>query len=353
MEKGAQIMESLPIWQFDLPLLMLVVLFAVVALWIRNLMGAAIVFGAYSFMMCLIWAGMGAVDVAFTEAAVGAGVSTVFIVSTIYNSSATMRPRSRGLPFKLFIGVVVTVAGAFLLSALPDFPNWGDPDSPVNATVAPYYIKNSLQDTHVPNLVTSVLADYRGFDTLLETVVVFIACIGIYSILRIESARTKTEEPEEESASQPQYDPSDSLIVRQASRFMVPFMQLFALYVIAHGHYSPGGGFQGGVIFGASLILLAVSFDLKFLLNRWREKPIMLLVTTGVAIYAVVGLACLFIGGEYLNYEILDPALPGDRADARSHGILLVEIGVGITVIFSMLAIYINLASNGRLERGL
>ena len=72
-------MHSLPIWQFDVLLLVLVVLFAVVALSIRNLMGAAVVFGAYSFMMCLIWAGMGAVDVAFTEAAVGAGVSTVFM----------------------------------------------------------------------------------------------------------------------------------------------------------------------------------------------------------------------------------------------------------------------------------
>ena len=97
-------MHSLPVWQFDVLLLVLVVLFAVVALSIRNLMGAAVVFGAYSFMMCLIWAGMGAVDVAFTEAAVGAGVSTVFIVSTIYNTSATMRSRPGGMAFKLFIG---------------------------------------------------------------------------------------------------------------------------------------------------------------------------------------------------------------------------------------------------------
>ena len=347
-------MPSLPIWQFDVLLLVLVVLFAVVALSIRNLMGAAIVFGAYSFMMCLIWAGMGAVDVAFTEAAVGAGVSTVFIVSTIYNTSATMRSRPGGMAFKLFIGGVVTLAGVFLLSALPDFPDWGDPNSPVNATVAPYYIENSIRDTHVPNLVTSVLADYRGFDTLLETIVVFIACIGIYSILRIETAKSKTDEPEEDTATAPpSYDPSDSLIVRQASRFMVPFMQLFALYVIAHGHYSPGGGFQGGVILGASLILLAISFDLKFLLRQWREKPLMLLVATGVFLYAAVGLACVFMGGDYLEYSILDSILPGDQAMARSHGILLVEIGVGITVMFSMLAIHINLASNGRFDRGL
>ena len=345
-------MSTLPIWQFDVLLLVLVVLFAVVALSIRNLMGAAIVFGAYSFMMCLIWAGMGAVDVAFTEAAVGAGVSTVFVVSTLYNTSATMRSRPGGLAFKLFIGVVVTIAGAFLLSALPDFPKWGASDSPVNAKVAPYYILNTIADTHVPNVVTSVLADYRGFDTLLETTVVFIACIAIYSILRVDKAKLETGEPA--AAPVPRYDPGDSLIVRQASRFMVPFMQLFALYVIAHGHYSPGGGFQGGVILGASLILLAISFDLKFLLRQWSEKSLMLLVSTGVFLYAAVGLACMFMGGDYLNYGSLNSILPGKEENmARSHGILLVEIGVGITVMFSMIAIHINLASNGRFDRGL
>lgn len=351
MEKGFRIVPELPIWQFDVLLLILVVLFAVVALSIQNLMGAAVVFGAYSFMMCLIWAGMGAVDVAFTEAAVGAGVSTVFVVSTLYNTGATMQHRPGGLPFKLFIGVVVTVAGLFLLSALPDFPEWGDTDSPVNATVAPYYILNTITDSHVPNVVTSVLADYRGFDTLLETTVVFIACIAIYSIMRVDKAKFETDEPTIVAA--PRYDPGDSLIVRQTSRFMVPFMQLFALYVIAHGHYSPGGGFQGGVILGASLILLAISFDLKFLLRQWSEKTLMLLVAAGVFLYAAVGLACMFMGGDYLDYGFLDPILPGEKDMARSHGILLVEIGVGITVMFSMIAIHINLASNGRFDRGL
>jgi len=251
----------------------------------------------------------------------------------------------------LFIGVVVTIAGAFLLSALPDFPKWGASDSPVNAKVAPYYILNTIADTHVPNVVTSVLADYRGFDTLLETTVVFIACIAIYSILRVDKAKLETGEPA--AAPVPRYDPGDSLIVRQASRFMVPFMQLFALYVIAHGHYSPGGGFQGGVILGASLILLAISFDLKFLLRQWSEKTLMLLVAAGVFLYAAVGLACVFMGGNYLDYSFLDSVLPGERDMARSHGILLVEIGVGITVMFSMIAIHINLASNGRFDRGL
>jgi uncharacterized MnhB-related membrane protein len=74
------------IWQFDLLILVLLVVSAIVALHIRDLLSAALIFGVYSFLMCLLWAEMGAVDVAFTEAAVGAGVSTVFLVATIYNT---------------------------------------------------------------------------------------------------------------------------------------------------------------------------------------------------------------------------------------------------------------------------
>jgi len=345
-------MADLPIWHYDTLFLILAILFGISALAMQNLMSAAIVFGAYSFLMCLIWTTMGAVDVAFTEAAVGAGVSTVFIVATIYNTGVTATPKSPRIAFKIFAGLIAFGTGAFLLSALPDLPDWGDPKSPVNSTMAPYYIANSITDARVPNIVTTVLADYRGFDTLLETTVVFIACIAIYSILRIDNAKSKVTESDI-ITSPPAYDPTDSLIIRQASRIMVPFMQLFALYVIAHGHYSPGGGFQGGVILGASIILLSISFDLKHVLLQWTEKKIMILTALGVLIYAMVGLACILMDGVYLDYSALDSVLPGDKAYARSHGILLVEIGVGITVMFSMIGIYINLASNGRFDKGL
>ena len=116
-------MDALPIWQFDSLFLILVLLFGITALAMQNLMGAAIVFGAYSFLMCLIWTTMGAVDVAFTEAAVGAGVSTVFIFATIYNTGVSAKPKTSRTGFKLFAGVVAVATGAFLLSALPDFPD--------------------------------------------------------------------------------------------------------------------------------------------------------------------------------------------------------------------------------------
>ena len=105
------------------------------------------------------------------------------------------------------------------------------------------------------------LLDCRCLPLHATLAVVFIACIAIYSILRVDNAKSTVDEPEI-IAAPPAYDPTDSLIIRQASRIMVPFMQIFALYVIAHGHYSPGGGFQGGVILGASVILLCISFDL-------------------------------------------------------------------------------------------
>ena len=142
------------IWQFDIPILTLIVMCAFSALWIRDMMSAAIAFGAYSFLMCLIWAGMGAVDVAFTEAAVGAGVSTVFFIATIYNTTRTKRFDPKDIGFKALVACVVVLAGIFLVKTIADLPAWGDPHAPANEYVASYYIEHAMSDTNVPNMVT-------------------------------------------------------------------------------------------------------------------------------------------------------------------------------------------------------
>ncbi len=150
-----------------------------------------------------------------------------------------------------------------LLFAVKDFPDWADPQAPASTHVSPHYITKSIEETSVPNVVTSVLADYRGFDTMFETTVVFAAGIAVYVLLRRPRRKFKTDKPEEHQ----QQLPHQALIVKTICRLLVPFMQLFALYVIAHGHHSPGGGFQGGVILGASFILLAISYDMKKVLS--------------------------------------------------------------------------------------
>ena len=143
------------------------------------------------------------------------------------------------------------------------------------------------------------------------------------------------------------------VIITMTCRLVVPFIQLFALYVIAHGHHSPGGGFQGGVIFGAALILFAVSNNLRKSIRRVSEKTSVLLGSGGVMIYLGTGLACLLFGAGFLNYAAL-ALVPGlDPVTARSYSILVVEIGVGIAVTAVMVWIYYNLASAGRQDEGL
>ncbi|MFH1759906.1 MAG: Na(+)/H(+) antiporter subunit B [bacterium] len=145
----------------------------------------------------------------------------------------------------------------------------------------------------------------------------------------------------------------EDIIVQTVSRILVPFMQIYALYVIAHGHHSPGGGFQGGCILGASFILLCTAYDIHEAKKRMTEKMNLILCCTGVLIYSGIGVICLILGGNYLNYSQLHKVLPVDPVMARSHGMLGIEIGVGLTVMAVMVSIFYDLASIGKHEEAL
>lgn len=243
--------------------------------------------------------------------------------------------------------IAVILLGILLVGAATDLPDWGDPLSPANVYLSPYYIKNTMEETSVPNFVTAVLADYRGYDTMFETTVIFCAGITVLTLLRrTNRKRKKSVRPRPERA-------GADIILQLAARLLVPPMQLFALYVVAHGHHSPGGGFQGGVILGSSLILLALAFDLKTVLSRIKEKTILRFSAIGVVIYAGIGAICLLLGGNMLDYAAWSSLLGITGIEARSHGMLGVEIGVAFTVMAIMLSLYIDLASGGDLDEGL
>lgn len=247
--------------------------------------------------------------------------------------------------------IAVLFTGGLLLSAVDDFPNWGNVESPANdSVVSQYYIENTMRDSGVPNMVTAVLADYRGYDTMFETVVVLIAGIAIMAILRVMNQTPGGAKPS------PPHEIGDhhDIIIGTTCRLLVPVLQLFALYVIAHGHHSPGGGFQGGVILGASFILMAIAKGLDPVLERLPEKHYVKLAFVGVAIYAGLGVMCQFLGENFLDYSVLHVLMPATNAvEARSHSMLGVEIGVAITVATIMFAMYANLSSKGELEGGL
>ncbi len=252
--------------------------------------------------------------------------------------------------------LAVVITGGLLLYAVDDFPAWGDPLSPASEyRVSRHYIERTFSQTSVPNMVTAVLADYRGYDTLFETVVIFVAGIAILALLRKQPDSILTP-PSADAGEPPESTPAKEapdLIINTTCRLLIPVIQLFAFYVVAHGHHSPGGGFQGGVIFGASFILLAIVFDLPAALLRRSEIRTLMVANAGLFIYAGIGLLCLIAGANFLDYGKLDAILPGSEIDARSHGILGVEIGVAFTVGAIIFAIYANLSSKGTLKEGL
>lgn len=147
----------------------------------RSLFGVVILSGAYSFLMATVLVAMDAVDVAMTEASVGAGISTVLLLGALFlcNTEEAQPIRKAWVPL-LTVGSV----GAVLIYGTFGLPEFSDPLAPIHQHVVPRYLNELKQEVAVPNVVTAVLASYRGYDTLGETTVVFTAGAGVVALLR-------------------------------------------------------------------------------------------------------------------------------------------------------------------------
>ncbi len=164
----------------DFFLLVFLVATAVAILRLRSLFASAMVFGIYSLLCAGVFVILDAADVAFTEAAVGAGISTILILGTL----ALIGRRQETGPSRPALSLVAVVAvGALLIYGTYDMPRYGDPKAPVHEHVVPRYIEESPHEIGIPNIVTSVLASYRGYDTLGEVTVIFTAGIGVLCLL--------------------------------------------------------------------------------------------------------------------------------------------------------------------------
>jgi len=140
---------------------------------------------------------------------------------------------------------------------------------------------------------------------------------------------------------------NDNPIVLQVSRIVSPFIMILGLYVIFHGHYSPGGGFQGGTLLAASVILTRLSTGSQISQLQFKREWGTPVGSVGVMIYFFTGLISLFYGGNFLDYHYLP--LQGDPSHLRSMGILFVEVGVGLAVMALLIAIYDDLLDGGTL----
>lgn len=320
----------------DIVLLTFLCITAIAIIHIRKLFCGIMLLGIFSLLSACLFVTMDAVDVAFTEAAVGTGISTILLLGAMGQTNAhEKRP-----PYQPLIALlVVLVTGSVLVYGTMDLPAFGTPDAPIHLHVAPRYIQQSPIEVGPPNMVTSVLASYRGFDTLGETVVIFTAGIALVALLGSSpKKRARTATPPQPATLH------DHLILRIIGKMFIPLILLFALYVQFHGDYGPGGGFQAGVIFASGIILYSLIFGLDTAMRVISPKALRLLGSLGVLLYGGVGLLCIAKGGNFLDYNTL-----AERpADGQHLGIFLIELGVGVTVFAIMVMMFYAFSFRGR-----
>ena len=312
----------------NLTLLTFLVLVAIGITRSNNLFAAAVLAGIYSLVMACVFTFLDAVDVAFTEASVGAGISTVLILSTLAltTHAETKKHSNRGLALALTL-----ITGAALIYGTADVPPYGDANNPVHSHVSSHYIEQSPSEIGIPNMVTSVLASYRGYDTLGETAVIFTACMAVILLLQRRQKESLSDDLTSDITKFHDY-----VILRIISKLFIPVIILFALYVQFHGDFGPGGGFQAGVIFASAIILYGLVFGTIKARNIIPPRILLLFVAGGLLLYLGTGILATLRGGNFLQYRsLLKNPLMGEHL-----GILTIELGVGITVATAMISIF-------------
>ena len=324
---------------FALFLLTLLVITAVAIVRTRNLFVAVMLMSIFSLLMASNFFILDAADVALTEAAVGAGVTTVIFLTALRLTAR--REKREGAAGSLLALGVVLITTLLLLYATFDKPRLGDPEAPVHVHVAPYYLENTYELMGFPNVVTAVLSSFRGYDTLGEVFVVFAAAIGVLFILDARKGIGPEYEMDEVGL-------KHHLIPKAVGGLLVPFVLLFGLYVQFHGEYGPGGGFQAGAIVATAIILYSLLEGEKAALRAVPRSAQLAMVVGGASLFGFVGVLCLFMGGTFLDYSVLLE----DQVKARQIGIIAIEAGVGMAVCGALLSIYHAFAARRPVEGG-
>lgn len=304
----------------DVCLLAFLILIVIASMRITNLFVVTMLFGIFSFVTALLFLDLDAIDVAFTEAAVGAGFTTVLMLSALRLTGAFENVKNQHSLLALFI---VIVTGAALIYGTAEFPNMGDVNAPAQVHVVPDYIQLTQQKIDIPNIVTAVLASFRGYDTFGETVVIFSAGVAVLLLLGMGHVEPKKE-------------PEQNIVLWVVVKPFIALILIFGLYVQFHGDFGAGGGFQAGVIFASGFILYSLVFGESYSRKVLPARILPRIAALGVIVYGVTGLASLFSDKVFLDYT----ALSSNPISGQHMGIILVEAGVGLAVFSTILLIF-------------
>jgi multicomponent Na+:H+ antiporter subunit B len=292
---------------------------------------------AISIIGCAIYLLLDAPDVAMTEAAINACLSTVILLEFVNHKTNTNETSTNEIGYALhdrqndkkILGIIAacsTFAILFYFGYKMD--DFGTSVAAIDSGAVNHYIENSYSEIGISNYVTSILASYRGFDTLCETVVIFLSSVGAM-IISTPNMRDHFISDDEHKCI------GFSHTIKPVTIFLVPLILLYGLYIHLFGDFSPGGGFQAGAIITSGLI----AYDMT------RTKPAnkslniasqacIILSSFGVLIYIMVGIMCILLQHNFLDYYAIS------QINGQIVGIFLVETGVAITVCASTLVLY-------------
>jgi multicomponent Na+:H+ antiporter subunit B len=322
----------------------------------KRLLSSIIIFTSYSIVLSILWILLSAPDLAITEAAVSTGIAGVlfFIVlkriqvmeDEVSHHYKNPEPPEASRHFKNFYNILSVIAcfgiTTVLLFTVSRLPPFGDPANPTNNEVARKYIEEGVQDTGAINIVAGMILDYRAFDTFGEICVLFAAvCAVLALLLRREGSPdafdvilSKSEEPQQ------------NIILKNTSFLLVAMILLFGCYVTINGHISPGGGFSGGAITGAALVLFASAYGIERAQQFINYKLYCRIVPACLIFYALVKGYSFYTGANQLSH-----AIPlGRPGSLFSAGLILpLNISVGIIVAFTIYIIF-SLFNKGELK---
>ncbi len=232
------------------------------------------------------------------------------------------------------IAVLVCVTMMIMLMVTVSWlPKFGEADNPANNEVTRRYIEKGQEETGAVNIVTGLILNYRGFDTMGETHVLFIAASCVMILLLIAEG----EEKKSSYAFDRYLEPKNDIIIQKVAGFLVPVVFVFGIYVILNGHLSPGGGFSGGAILGAGLIMYVSAFGFKKT-QRFMNEQVYKVAKVSALCFYVACLSYYF----YMGSHGLDNHIPlGTPGNIISSGLILfINIFVGTEVACTMYAFY-------------
>lgn len=262
------------------------------------------------------------------------------LTERVYDLENNARVRIFNKFYRIFCVLFCVFLVLMLLEGVSYLPTFGSAENPANNEVSARYIENGLQETGAVNIVTGMILDYRAFDTLGESHVLFIATCTVLILLRVDKKEDRVIFESDDRL----HEPKNDIILQTVARILVPPIFIFGCYVILAGHLGPGGGFSGGAVIGAGLILYLNAFGFAKTEKFFTAKTYRRMSFCALACYSIAKSYSFYTGANHIE-SIIPLGTPG--AILSSGLILVLNICVGVVVAGTMYTFYCMFRKGG------